>query len=314
MTPIIDLHTHLVPPVYRAFLEQHNALLEDGFPLPPWDPDRHLEFMDRSHIAFSVLSLSSPHPYYGDGAACREVVRAVNEECAQCRRQHPDRFGFAACLPLPDVEAAVQETVYAMDTLGAVGVKLGSNTQGVYLGDPRLDPIFRELNARGGLLLIHPHAPAQMSREVFSAGPVPLFEFLCDTTRGVLNMMYQGFFDKFPQVKVVVPHCGSFLPNITDRLRGIQPILMGSGLLDRPMDVDGCLSKLYFDLAGNPAPHLLPLLLTMTTPDHVVFGSDYPFTPEPAIRANLDQLAQPAEQPLLDRMLWDNGAALLGLA
>ena len=313
MTSVLDFHAHILTPHYLSCLERHNALLEDGFPLPQWQEEEHLAFMERNHIFYTLLSLSSPHPYYGDLGECREVVASINETCAQLKDKHPGKFGFAAALPLPDIAASVAEAVRAMDTLGAVGVKLGSNTAGLYLGDPRLDPIFEVVNARGGILIIHPHAPAQMSRKIFTAGPVPLYEFLCDTTRGVLNMMAQGFFSKFPQVKVVVPHCGSFLPNIMDRLRGIQPILMKGGFMETPIDVDQCLKGLYFDLAGHPVPHLLPLLETITTPDHILFGSDYPFTPEPGIRATLDRLAQQVPSSKLEGYLWDNGARLLGL-
>lgn len=70
------------------------------------------------------------------------------------KAQHEGRFLFCAALPLPDVDAAIREAVYALDTLHADGVKLASNSRGLYLGDPALDPLMEVLNEHGALSTI----------------------------------------------------------------------------------------------------------------------------------------------------------------
>ena len=40
------------------------------------------------------------------------------------------------------------------------------------------------------------------------------------------------------------------------------------------------LGRLHFDLAGFPIPRQLDALLTLTTLEHLHYGSDFPFTPE----------------------------------
>lgn len=92
-----------------------------GFPLPAWDVDSHLSFMDSAGIACTVLSMPAPQPSFGDSEECRQVIRACNEYGARLKAAHPDRFRFCAALPLPDVESAVAEAIYALDTLGADG-------------------------------------------------------------------------------------------------------------------------------------------------------------------------------------------------
>ena len=118
---VVDVHSHNILPDYRQVLARHHAELEEGFPLPAWDVDSHLSFMDSAGIACTVLSMPAPQPSFGDSEECRQVIRACNEYGARLKAAHPDRFRFCAALPLPDVEAAVAEAIYALDTLGADG-------------------------------------------------------------------------------------------------------------------------------------------------------------------------------------------------
>lgn len=47
---------------------------------------------------------------------------------------------------------------------------------------------------------------------------------------------------------MVVPHCGSFLPNALPRFKGLLPVMVKQGYM-QAVDVDVNLSRLYFDLA-----------------------------------------------------------------
>ena len=118
---VVDVHSHNILPDYRQVLARHHAELEEGFPLPAWDVDSHLSFMDSAGIACTVLSMPAPQPSFGDSEECRQVIRACNEYGARLKAAHPDRFRFCAALPLPDVESTVAEAIYALDTLGADG-------------------------------------------------------------------------------------------------------------------------------------------------------------------------------------------------
>ena len=271
---IIDVHAHFTDEAYLKAMEAFGASMEDGFPLPTWNAREHLALMDKRGIEWSLLSVSSPHPFFqGHDEECIALCRNMNEHMAQIKNEHPDRFGFQAILPLPDVEASIAEARYAFDALGANGIKLASNSRGLYLGNPELDPLMEALNERGAVCTIHPHRPEPIKEDVFSAGPVPLFEFIADTTRAVLNLIANGVIIRYPKVTWVVPHCGSFLPNIYDRFEGVVQLLAPKGLM-QDIDVRENVDRLYFDLAGNPAPHLLDWLLTIANPKHVMYGSD----------------------------------------
>ncbi len=217
-TRAIDVHSHLMTRPYLECLERHGALMEDGFPLPEWNENGHLAFMDSLGIATSVLTLSSPYPYFGDIEETKAVIRSVNEEGTAVKQHHPGRFMYCASVPLPDVDAATQEAIYALDTLKVDGIKLSTNSRGLYMGDPSLDPLMKELNDRKAVVIIHPHRPEARPDSVFTSGPIFVYEYPVETTRAVLNMVAHNVMTRYPDIKFVVPHAGSFLPIAVARL------------------------------------------------------------------------------------------------
>ncbi len=279
----IDVHSHLMTKPYIEFLERNGALMEDGFPLPAWSEEDHLAFMDSLGIATSVLTLSSPYPYFGDLDETKKVIRSVNEEGATVKQRHPGRFMYCASVPLPDVDAAIHETKYALDSLNADGIKLPTNSRGIYLGNPALDPLMKELNDRKAVVIIHPHRPESLPDGVFTSGPIFVYEYPVETTRAVLNMVAHNIMIRYPDIKFVVPHAGSFLPTAVARLKNSYPMLAAMDLIKETFDIDTNMRNLYYDIAGGPTVETLDLLLTITDPGHILYGSDYSFVPAKAL-------------------------------
>ena len=286
---IVDVHCHNILPFYMETLEKHDAALDEGFPLPAWDVGAHLKFMDEAGIECSILTMPAPQPYFDDTAECQQTTRRYNEYCAKLKADYPGRFRFCASLPLPDVDAAIREAVYALDTLGADGVKLATNSRGQYLGDEELDPLMEVLNERHSVIIIHPHKPVPVNEELMAALPPAPYEYPAETTRAVLNMLVRNVLVRYPHVKVVVPHCGSFLPLAILRMNAILPALQAKGKVGE-VDVEANLSRLYYDLAGAASPTVIRSMLTVTTPDHILYGSDYPYQPAEVLTGNLQRL------------------------
>lgn len=287
----VDVHSHIIVPEYIEVLEAHGAELEETFPLPVWDAERHIAFMDSAGISTAVLTMPAPQPYYGGVEESADCIRKVNEAAASVKRKYPGRFLFCAALPLPDVDAAVREAIYALDTLKADGVKLATNSRGQYLGDEALDPLMEVLDERHAVIIIHPHRPTPYPEKIIAATPLAMYEYPAETTRAVANMMARNVLVRYPDLKVVVPHCGSFLPLALPRMKSILTAMVKQGYM-QPIDWEGNLSRLYFDLAGSPTAEVLRSLLTITTPDHILYGSDYPYLPDAVLEANLQRLKQ----------------------
>ena len=278
----IDVHSHMIPESYLEAVKAHGMEMDEGFPIPAWDAAAHLKFMDEAGIRTAVLTMPAPQPYFGDGAESAAVCRRFNEEAAALKALHPGRFLFCAALPLPDVEAAIAEAGYALDVLGADGVKLATNSYGQYLGDEALEPLMAYLNSRKALIITHPHKPSAVNERLIASVPLASYEYLAETTRAILNMVAHDVLVRYPDLKVIVPHCGSFLPNALPRFKGLLPVMVGQGYM-QAVDVGANISRLYFDLAGAATDDAIESLLTITEPSHILYGSDYPYVAPPAL-------------------------------
>ena len=145
----IDVHAHFVPDFYRQAAEDAGFGKPDGMPgIPNWSLESALATMDRNDIEVAMLSISAPGIHFGDIDVTSKLARQVNEYAADIVARHPGRFGFFAILPLPSVEAALQEAAYSLDVLNADGIVITSNQDGIYPGDPRYEPIFADLGSR----------------------------------------------------------------------------------------------------------------------------------------------------------------------
>jgi predicted TIM-barrel fold metal-dependent hydrolase len=273
----IDVHAHYLPQVYRDALVAAGQAQPDGIPgLPEWSETMAVDAMDRLDVGFAVLSISSPGVHFGDAAAAVELARAVNEAGARIATARPNRFGFFAALPLPEIDAAVAEARYALDSLGAFGISLLTNHRGMYLGDARLDPIFAEVAARESVVFIHPTSPPQPT-----GGPdfaAPMLEFMFETTRSVTDLVLAGVLRRYPELRIIVPHAGAALSVLAGRVDLIGPALAKAGDGD-VASLRAALKMFHFDLAGVPVEEQLGALLAVADPTRLHYGSDFPFTP-----------------------------------
>jgi 6-methylsalicylate decarboxylase len=289
----IDVHAHFITELYRAALLENGHQQPDGFPeIPLWTAEEHVAAMDRLGIATSMLSVSSPGVHLGQGVDTRGLAREVNQAGRRAVIDHPGRFGLFASLPLPDVDAAMAEIAFCCDHLEVDGFTLLTNIGGTYLGDPAFQPIFDELDRRGARLFIHPTSPACWEHTSLGR-PRPMVEFFFDTTRTMVDLVLNGTIAKHPEMEFLIPHAGATLPLVADRV-SIFSLLLG---VDPAVDVLRDLGRLHFDLAGFPLPRQLDSLLTLTTLDHLHYGSDYPFTPEFAVAMSRDRLAEVGDTP-----------------
>lgn len=312
----IDLHSHAITKDYIDYIKANGAEMDEGFPIPAWDVEKHLSFMDEAGIQSSVLTMPAPQPYFGDAEASAAVCRRFNEECAALKARYPDRFMFCAALPLPDVNAAIREAVYALDTLKADGVKLATNAYGQYLGGPELDTLFSVLNERGAVVILHPHRPEPVNRQVMQQTPLAMQEYLSETTRAVANMVSRNVLARYPKVKVVVPHCGAYLPLAVPRMKSLTAVMQANKMVGE-IDWQANLNSLYFDLAGAHSPEVIRMMLTITTPDHLLYGSDYPYVAPQVLVKSLHRMQQyltdePDLEPYKEMILYKNALKLFG--
>ena len=307
---LIDVHSHIITPEYVSSLIEEHRLMDEGFPLPEYDVTNHLKWMNEAGVQTSVLTLAAPQP------TSAAVVRQTNETAARIKKEHPGRFLFCAALPLPDVNAAIREVIYALDTLKADGIKLATNVGGQYLGAPELDTLFSVLNERKAVIILHPHRPEPVNPQVMHQTPLAMQEYLSETTRAVSNMISRNVLARYHDIKVIVPHCGAYLPLAIPRMKSLTPVMQKNNLLG-DIDYEANLAALYYDLAGAHSPEVIRMMLTITTPDHLLYGSDYPYVAPNVLTQSLARMKQyltdePDLAPFKEMILWKNAKWLFG--
>lgn len=277
----IDVHHHAVPAPYAEWLGAKGIRDAGGRALPGWAPEESLRLMDGQDIATAILSVSAPgvhlSPDRRSDAEARAMARRTNELLARVAQDHPTRFGFFATLTLPDVDGALAEAAYALDTLGASGVILLANSLGHYLGRAEDEPLLAELERRRAVVFVHPSAlpgPSVPGVPPFAA------DFLLDTTRAAYRLVQGGFVRRFPNLRIILSHAGGFVPYASYRLAAA---IAADGKRELPEVLEDFRS-FYFDTAISGTPAALPSLLAFAKPGHVLFGSDWPFLPAFAVR------------------------------
>ncbi len=279
----IDVHAHFYPPesdeVRRDRLDQMREACWCTVDPPTWSADQTLAYMDRTGIQMQMLS-NIPKTL--------DRLRMSNDHGAWLMRQHPSRFGFLAALPTDDPAAALAEIARAADTLQPDGFAVTCRYNGTYLSDPQLDPVWAELDRRRAVVFCHPdaYAPGSMGR------PSALIEVAFETARTFVDMLYQGTFRKFPNVRFVVAHCGGALPALSGRLLilGHENWIANPNHVT-PVEMRAHLRRLFLDTAAT-SPTTLGAALQMTTSRQIVYGSDcgVPCTTDATMDANIEAL------------------------
>ncbi|MFG2551885.1 amidohydrolase family protein [Streptomyces sp. NPDC048581] len=269
----IDVHQHLIPSFYRDLLAKAGIAEAGGRELPDWSPESALEVMDLLGTTTAILSMSTPGTgFLTDPGEAAQLARRLNDFSAGLAAEHPGRFGYFATLPLPDITASAAEAERALVELGADGVTLLANNQGVYLGADGQDPLWRTLNKHGAVVLVHPAdlpAPPVENIPPFAA------DFLLDTTRAAYLLVRNGIVRRYPDIRFILGHAGGFVPYASHRMA----VTIAGDTGRSPLDVLDDLRSFYFDTALSSSPAALPTLLAFARPGHVLFGSDWPFAP-----------------------------------
>lgn len=260
----IDCHCHFTPPLSKEEYEQRWQAMKDAAFLVPepyiWTPESTLEYMDSAGIQMQLLS-NIPKDL--------ETLKASNDYGRSLVDQYPSRFGLFAALPTDDVDAAMAEAKRFAGRCEGYAVTCRYND--TYLSDSKLDALWTYLDTQKATIFTHPDAyqPPDLGR------PSPLLEVAFETTRTVVEMVYASWFRKFPNITVIVSHCGGALPALSGRLLalGTESWVPNPNNITRK-EIETQLGSLYLDTAATARPsHLLPGI-DMVGKHHLVYGSD----------------------------------------
>jgi hypothetical protein len=202
----------------------------------------------------------------------------LNEFGAAIRDDDADKFGFFASLPsLLDTEAALSEIKYAFDTLHADGVTIFTRygDANTYLGNPRIEPIWAELNRRKAVVFVHPTHPVDKNT-VNPKMPQPMIDYPHETTRAAMDMIMMGTRRKYPNCTVILSHAGGALPYLIGRVATPMksvPNLAASIVMGTDHDKAWAdFRSFHYDLALSTSAPVLKMVLDVVPHENILYG------------------------------------------
>ena len=270
----IDVHFHHIPPFYSEAVYDAGRGPAIG-KYPDWTSQLALELMDRHGIEVALTSLAQPGVGFGNEASAQTLARRCNDYAADLVARWPRRFGAFATVPMWSTQGAVDEVTYCLDMLKFDGVSLFASYEEKFLGDDWFDPVLDLLNARGAVVFVHPGSHP-VNKQIDLAWPYFMMEYLFDTTRAVVNLIFSGAIARFPRVQFILPHAGGLVPYFAWRLSVSPMIDKRLPQLSREQVFEG-LAHFWYDNALAPGEQTFGALDRVARPERIVFGTDYPF-------------------------------------
>jgi 6-methylsalicylate decarboxylase len=266
---LVDIHHHYSNLQLQQWWGQSATQVQ-------WTAAQSITAMDEAGVDAAILSITQPGVWKGadvDGSV--KLARTCNEGMARLAQDHRGRFGFFAAVPLASVQASVAEVGYCLDALKADGIGMLSSYDGKYLGDPVFAPVLEELNARRAVVYVHPMVGTCCANLVPGIVPTAL-EAPMDTHRAIESLLVNGALARYSAIRFIFAHGGGSLPMLADRMMTfVGPTPPGKDYLS-PANMRAALASLYFDCAAVVNPPSWAALTTFTTPDRIMFGTDFP--------------------------------------
>ena len=286
----IDVHFHLIPDFYREAVYAAGKGPAIGR-YPDWSPALALDIMDRHGIAVALTSVAQPGVQFLDKPAALKLARQCNDYAADLNQQWPQRFGAFGLVPMHDIEAALAEARYCLEELKFEGICLFASYGEKFLGDPFYEPLLAYLDTRRAPVFIHPVLhPTSLTLDL----PWPGFmvEYVFDTTRAAVNLLFSGTLERLPHIPFILPHAGGTLPYLAWRL-SVSPMI---DKRLRPMSRDEVMQGLahfWYDDALSCGPAAMGALKAVAAPERIVFGSDWPFANESVVAEEIKDFVSP---------------------
>jgi len=242
-----------------------------------WSAQRRLEDMDRDGITMQVLS---PMPellsYWLPSDAAAILCDACNDQIASMVSGRPDRFRGLGAIVLQDPDRADAALARLKSVFGFHGVEIGSNINGMMLGDARLDPFWRAAAQHDMAVFVHALHPVAAKPANASPTYTAFSLFPVDVGMAAASIIMAGIPERYPDLRIGFSHGGGTLASIIGRLdkgwRTTKGFDGGNRLSPSEM------SRRFFYDSNVYDPSYLRHLATEFAPGQVFLGTDYPYT------------------------------------
>ena len=296
----IDVFNHIFP---KTFFDRLQQVVVNKDAIKRW---LHIPFLYDLDVRFraldefgpdyrQVLSLSAPpiESINPDRQITINLAQLANDAMADLVRAHPQRFpGFIASLPMNHPDESVAELERAVTSLGAFGVQVFSNVNGLPLDEPRFAALFATADRLRCPLFLHPargpNVPDYAGETASKYEIWWTFGWPYETSAAMQRLVFSRLFDRLPNIKILAHHLGAMVPYFEGRVGyGLDQLgtrtasedyeSLRRSLPRRPIDY---FRMFWADTAVFGSAAATECGLKFFGADRVLFASDAPFDPE----------------------------------
>jgi aminocarboxymuconate-semialdehyde decarboxylase len=289
---VIDIHTHIVPARLAAdpkrdrrwpsveLTEGDQAAVMIGgkvfrkIDARSWDVGKRLSDMVEDGTDMQVLS---PMPellsHWLPPDDAEFLADIINEQIAGMIAEAPRNFAGIGMVCMQDVPRAVRQ-LQKVKSLGFAGIEVGTHINGVALGSETLFPLYEAAEGLDLGVFVHPLHPAGMERIGASAEFAATAVFPLETALASVSLLAAGITERFPRLRILLSHGGGALSWILPRM-DVGWSLGLKGQMTQPPS-NSARQFWYDTILYDPAS--LSFLANAVGADHIVVGSDYPFS------------------------------------
>lgn len=249
--------------------------------------------MEAAGISHSILSLSGPGVQAErDTTVAVRMAKKANDLLAEAIHEQRTLYSGFAHLALQDGIAAADELERCVRDLGFKGALINGNTNGIYLDDPSLYPLWERAEALGTVLYLHPGDPVA-TMPIIDGQPGlkrAMWEWTVETGSHALRLIMGGTFDRFPKATLALGHLGETLPYLLWRFDS-RARIYGLPLRRKPSEY--IRENIVVTLSGMFSREPLVCAIEALGKDRVLFSADYPFESAEEATAFIDTVDLP---------------------
>lgn len=256
------------------------------------------------------------------GSQLITICEHINDWMAEATAGNPQLIGTAS-VPSPPVlaQAGPEFVKQGVDSIraavferGLQGFLLASNYDGVFLGDPSFEPYF-ELAAQLHVpVIIHPAVHPVEERCINYKNIGGLSGFLNDQRTTLLDLAMAGILEKYPDLVIIATHLGGGILTSLGRFAVCSAQFPEElWYVDRdgsrrllPQPIETYLRKIYYD-CNNASVEDIAHAAAKVGPDHLLSGTDFPWTGDAYTRRILGGLS---DGELKEKIAYGNASKL----
>jgi len=293
-TRAIDIHAHYYPQTYLDAIaedgKRFNAtyrMTDKGFytttqagnlgPLPVKiiDLKQRIAEMDDNGVAVQAVSLTTPMNYWGDADLSLKLASVWNDGASAAHLAYPTRLVAFLTLPMLYPDHAIDELNRASKLPGMRGVYLGTNIEGRDLDDPLFEPIYARIEALDLPVFLHPLEPLGGNRtKAFYLSNLLGNPF--ETAVAACHLIFGGVMDRYPKLRVNLPHGGGALPQLIGRIDHGWEVRPEIDHAKMPNPPSTYLQRFTYDTIVHSKP-VMEFVIRQVGAERVLVGSDYCF-------------------------------------